>query len=354
MRIRHITAIKEIPFGKDQWNELVSLSETNTVFQTHEWFMSWWLTFGSDNTLFLLILYDRERVAGIAPMMLSRKWKTRELRFVSDINADYCDFIVSSSEKEAMLSAVFDYLQKNNNLWDSIYLMNIPETSSTASLLRSIFLHHRLHAVASQVDCPVLKFGKDSADSRLKPSRTLKRHLNYFKKNGDLRFIIFKSLPIAEKSLDIFYTQHKRRWKNAGKPSLFNDGRYTLFYNELVRRAWPSGWLFFSCLQFNGQPISFHFGFDYSNKVIWYKPTFDIGFRNRSPGRILLQYLIQYCQDHNKLELDFTVGNEPFKEEYATDVRKNVNFWITRSKLMHNLVVIFLKAKQLKRRLANR
>jgi len=63
---------QRIPFSARDWNELSARSETNTIFQTYEWFDAWWSVFGPHNDLFFLVLRKRGEVVGFAPFMLRR------------------------------------------------------------------------------------------------------------------------------------------------------------------------------------------------------------------------------------------------------------------------------------------
>ncbi len=56
--------------------------------------------------------------------------------------------------------------------------------------------------------------------------------------------------------------------------------------------------------------------------MIWYKTSFDIKYSGFSPGLILIQSLIKYALDHNLDELDFTIGEEPFKNRFSNMTRQ--------------------------------
>ena len=91
------------------------------------------------------------------------------------------------------------------------------------------------------------------------------------------------------------------------------------------------GWLLFSMVEFNDQPIAFHYGFDYNDTVLWYKPSFDVEHASHSPGLVLLRYLIGYAIDQKRHELDFTIGDEPFKSRFTNSKRKTVSLKVFRN-----------------------
>jgi hypothetical protein len=67
--------------------------------------------------------------------------------------------------------------------------------------------------------------------------------------------------------------------------------------------------------------------------LLWYKPAFDIDFRQHSPGEVLIQSLIRYARDHELEEFDFTRGDEAFKSRFASFVSFNCSFLWHRDRL---------------------
>jgi CelD/BcsL family acetyltransferase involved in cellulose biosynthesis len=83
----------------------------------------------------------------------------------------------------------------------------------------------------------------------------------------------------------------------------------------------PEEWLDFTVLTYNDAVIAYHFGFFYNNKLVWYKPAFDVKYARHSPGEVHLKYLIQHAIDLGAKEFDFTIGDENFKRRFSNEVR---------------------------------
>ena len=120
-------------------------------------------------------------------------------------------------------------------------------------------------------------------------------------------------------------------WAQSGSPSQFLDPAQQVFYRELVRGAFRHGWLRFDVVLFNGAPLAFHFGFEYQRRFIWYKPTFDVQFASRSPGEVLIKFLLDDAIRKGLEEFDFAVGSEAFKYRFANRIRTNVRLIAFRS-----------------------
>lgn len=320
-----------IPLAAAQWNALAARNETNSIFQSYQWFDAWWQTFGAAHQLFFLLLRKDGEVIGFAPLMLRRalfgRWR---LQFVGTGNADYQDFVILPEDKQAGLRCIFSFLRSHSSRWHSMWLNNVPSQSSTLALLSSAGAEFGLLPVEeARSRCPALLLDLDrSRAEELLKKYSLKRPLNWFAARGELRFRNVTSLAEIHDLLPVFFDQHARRWRAAGRVSLFETASQRTFYLSLATALHSAGWLLFSVVEFNGQPIAFHFGFDYFGSIIWYKPSFEVRYAEHSPGLLLTRKLIEDGLQRSRRELDFTIGEEPFKDRFANVSRFNVTLSI--------------------------
>lgn len=315
----------QIPLTAAEWNELVARNETNSIFQTYQWFDAWWRTFGDAHQLFFLLLRQEGRIVGFGAMMLRRmSFGARRLEFVGTGNADYQDFVVPQV-KQAALHAICEFLRAHSSRWRSACLTNIPSQSTTMFFLREAGRRFGLHLVEEgRVRCPALQLSDRHSAEKLLKKYSLKRPLNWFSSRGEVRFRNVASLDEIKDWMPTFFEQHAERWHAVGRPSLFDTTRQRAFYLALAAGLHSAGWLLFSVLEFNGQPIAFHFGFDYFGSLIWYKPSFDVRYSEHSPGLLLTRKIIEDGLERSKRELDFTIGEEAFKDRFANLSRFNV------------------------------
>lgn len=307
------------------WNALVARNETNTVFQTYEWFDAWWQSLRGRNRLFFLYVRHRGAIVGFAPLMLGRtSLGLRQLEFVGTGNADYQDFVLPV-DKPAALKAIAAFLHANSRRWDRLRLTNVPSHSSTLVLLTEAAKSTGLAFVEEAiVPCPVLMLtGAADAARDLIARYSLRRPLNWFKSRGELRCRYVTELAEIESLLPIFFDQHVERWRFVGKSSQFERVDQRQFYIALARTLHSTGWLAFFTVEFDRKPIAFHFGFDYDECIVWYKPSFDSGLAARSPGLLLIRQLIEDAVHRDKKEFDFTIGDEAFKARFANRRRAN-------------------------------
>jgi CelD/BcsL family acetyltransferase involved in cellulose biosynthesis len=316
----------QIPLTAREWNDLVAHNETNSIFQTYEWFDAWWQTFGGAHQLFFLLLRREGRVIGFGAMMLRNvSWGGRRLEFVGTGNADYQDFVLPHDKPAAMVS-LCKFLRVHSMRWRSAWLCNVPSQSSTLDELHKAGAGSKLYFVQeAQLRCPALRLEDDRPGAeKLLKKYSLKRPLNWFSSRGEVRFRNVSALSEIQSMLPAFFDQHARRWHAAGRPSLFDASSQRTFYLALAAALHSAGWLLFSVVEFNGQPIAFHFGFDYFGSIIWYKPSFEVQYAEHSPGLLLTRKIIEDGLQRSKRELDFTIGEEAFKDRFANVSRSNV------------------------------
>ena len=96
-----------------------------------------------------------------------------------------------------------------------------------------------------------------------------------------------------------------------------------------------AGWLHFSMIECGTKPAAYHFGFCYNGALSWYKPSFDHEFAGQSPGTVLIRYLIEDASSRKLRELDFSGGEEPFKDRFSNNRRTNLNLRVFSRRSLH-------------------
>ena len=326
----------DLPDTEAAWTALLERAGNHSVFQTFAWHACWWKAFRDSHELFVILAYAGSRLMGIAPMMIVRErgplGRVRsQVCFIGSLNhaSDYCDLITDPAVPQA-LPALLE--EMHAAACDRIDLSHFPSHSPhKAGLLEYFERRDARITVEFQAEAPVRILGDRDADRKAANKSSLKRHTRFFEKSGDLRFHRCTSEPEILGYLDVFFEQHKARRAHAGSPSQFNDPAQQVFYRDLIRETLRHGWLRFDVVLFDDAPLAFHFGFEYQRRFIWYKPAFDVQFAARSPGEVLLKFLLDDAIEKGLEEFDFTVGSEPFKYRFANRTRFNDRIIVFRS-----------------------
>ena len=335
MRATVVSKLADVGVWPQAWNTLAAASPTNSVFQTHEWMCAWWTAYQHEYDPLFVVVQGAEGIVGFAPMV--RRNGERVIRFLGEGRADYCDFLLTG-EPRSIIALMFDALAQCIS-WDVIDLTNLPAESATVEALRDVCRQHGYRMlIADHYVCPTLLVdGHEESARRIINKPSVRRRLNYFTRAGQLVTRDLTSAADVEPYLDAFFAQHIDRWKGSGSPSLFLDSKNQAFYRELTTRLSNTGWLLFSVAELDGEPIAFHYGFDYNGSVVWYKPTFNRSVAAHSPGIVMVRHLISYALDRGRKELDFTIGDEAFKQRFTNSARKTVQIQIFRDPVHFHL-----------------
>ena len=300
--------------GPAVWNALVARGGTDAIFLTWEWQKAWWDSFERRGLLLLGAERDGELVA-IAPFFAEEGM----IYFVGSGGSDYLDFVGEIRAPE-VLDGLLRCARNSVPEFIGFRFFHLPDRSPTAELLRASALRLGLvfREEGSQV-APATRLGVDSAaDRALTQKKSLLRHEAHFRRSGSLEVLHLSTAEEIEPHLDEFFQQHIGRWSATPHPSLFHDDRQQRFYRTLTQYASPAGWLRFTRVESNGGPIAFHFGFAYHGAFMWYKPTFAIELAPHSPGEVLLRQLLLRAIEERAHTFDFGLGDEPFKQRFAT------------------------------------
>ena len=112
------------------------------------------------------------------------------------------------------------------------------------------------------------------------------------------------------------------RWKSAqyretGHADLFLDPRNA----EMLRRLRQKGAVVVSSLSAGSTLAAAHLGGLADNRHYWWVPAYDPAHSRYSPGRLMLERILEESHRRGHAEFDFLIGDEPYKWQYATHQR---------------------------------
>lgn len=131
---------------------------------------------------------------------------------------------------------------------------------------------------------------------------------------GPLRFVFADERPSVFEACV--------RWKSAqyrasGLPDLFAAPENVALFRGLQAR----GALVVSSLSAGETLVAAHLGASWNGRLSWWVPAYDVAFAKASPGRLLLEDLLQASHALSHAEFDFLLGDEAYKFHYATHSR---------------------------------
>jgi len=304
------------------WSELLASGETDNVFLTHPWQSAWWQTFGRGRLL-LVVAEAGGRPLALAPLF----WDSGMIFFTGSGGSDYLDF-VGDCREPGVLEALLDTARRHVPQFLGFRFYHLPEQSDTGTRLQQAAPQLGMVCYEEgELAAPALCFDRWPKEQRPPADKTsLVRHERGFRRQGQLDVVHFRRPEEIRPQLEEFFEQHVKRWEPTSSPSLFRDQRQREFYLRVTNALGPQGWLRFTRLEWNARPVAFHFGTCYRGTYLWYKPSFDIELARLSPGEVLLRQLLLAAVAEGAHTFDFGLGDEPFKQRFATQVRR-VKTW---------------------------
>ena len=144
-----------------------------------------------------------------------------------------------------------------------------------------------------------------------------RRRLRRLHEAGAARMVIAESLDQALAILDVALAQKARRYRDTGQTNTLANDAYREFYRQMTTRHYPTGLVHVAALFLDEHVLATHWGCVYKKRFLYLLPSFDAGWSKASPGRLLLDHLIEWSFGAGLREFDFTIGDESYKLPYS-------------------------------------
>ena len=311
------------------WNDLAYQESSYAPFLNHEWFKLWLSHFIGANEIFILLLYKSDSLVAIAPLLrvqqVSRTIKVNKLELIGNAYSATRNFIFGTSsaeEKQEYLSYIFKYLKVIFRDWDVIDLNGFSENNGDLKLIR-----HALDEVNHQY-CEKNSFenwytdeiscnGEKYINSLPKNLRAeLRRRRRRLSEVGVLEVKIIEDSSDVDEYMDYYYELYAKSWKK-------KEGIGPNFHRDFAKLAARFGWLRLGFLLLDSVPIAAQFRIVYGDLCIFLKTAYDEKYKKYGPGTILLEDMIKYFIDVDKISrIDFGPGGESYKKSWAAKNRE--------------------------------
>lgn len=345
MKVEIIASLEKIQDMSSAWNGLLAKSGSNTIFLTHEWMTSWIECFMNDQCqLFVLAVYDRQELVGVAPWYIRRRRcgpvLFRQIEFVGtpEAGSDYLDvFIKRGREKDVAQSLYHFILEEASSEWDVLMLHDLRSDS--------LFLLHFANRILEQGKylelthgsfCPIVFLPK-TADAFLMGLSAhrrsqFKRYLKLL--NQDQGFIhetfsAHEELARAVETFSLFYTAKKHD----------GDEQLPAFLKRLTSRCSQKGLLQIDLLTSGAVTLAALFHLRYQEKLYLYAMVTDKEYNPKvSIGNTLVGLCLQQAIAQGITVYDFLKGAEDYKLGWSNGGQRAVNICFFQRKPVSVLV----------------
>ena len=291
---------------------------------SYEWCSIWFKHFGKNKKPHIITLWKNNELKLLAPFYV----RGGRLTLIGTKPDLYDEFNILY-ENAGQIDELIDYIQHNNLEINFRYVNCESEFGKT---LIKRFSQRVIRQVSHVLETkPVIikekfKFKRKQKDDNVRCKN------NAVKLFGDeLKFEF--SAERKNEYIDEFIKFHKARWGGGlfdRKPKIAD------FMKDLILNT-DFSILSRLSLDKSNKTVAYHFGFMDSAKKFWSSmPTYDINYKQISPGKVLLFDLIAENFSRDVEKFDFGRGSEPYKNWFCNyeEVLFNITTFQTKKNIM--------------------
>ena len=297
-----------------------------TAFQTFDWVSAWHRNIGAHQGTVPAIVVGRD-LAGplfILPLAIERGAVRRLTWLASDL-CDYNAPLLATDFAQRMTATQFlavwrdiaEQLQSHPNYrFDYIRLEKMPQLVGAQAnpMLNLRIMQNPSHAYLTQLDKDWETFyGAKRSSTTRRRDRSKSRHLAEF---GALKFVNFPSEEGVSGSVDILMRQKSRQFANMGVYNIFAKPGYAEFYRDVavINREL----VHVSRLDVGAVPAAVNLGLIFRGCYYHVQASYDDGELSKyGPGAAHLRELMGYAITRGCMFFDFTIGDEPYKQDWS-------------------------------------
>jgi CelD/BcsL family acetyltransferase involved in cellulose biosynthesis len=349
LRIEKVTEEKAFEALREEWNQLLENSTSNTLTLTHEWLSTWWEVFGEGRELYILVVRDEERLVGIAPMLKRTVQHYgvlpfRRIEFLAsgeeetdEICSEYLDFILLRGRETEALDVMLHYIYEKDNDWDEILLTNMVGDSVNLLFVKGFCEGYAisLRQVHEEISIylPLTKSFEEIVQSL---GTHFRRRIRQDRKTfaaygGEIRLI--KNASDFEEGFMALVDLHQDRWTSRGDKGVFASEKFMRFHRLLTVKAIEKNWLRLYLALKDGKAIAATYNFARGNKSYYYQSGFRLENSGlHSPGLLIQGYSIEDSIQEGLEEFDFLKGKPgSYKFRWLPQTRKIVQMRLAQS-----------------------
>jgi len=268
-----------------------------------------------------------DEIACILPLAVEPERRPRRLCWLGQDLCDYNAPLLARDFAQRMTPDRFlaawheirNLLQRDPRLrHDWIELEKMPETVGE-QVNPFTYLDVTLNASGAHLarlgsDWEQFYVAKRSAATRRR-DRTKRKRLSEY---GEIRFVTAADRDDAERTLEVLMRQKSRALARMGAADIFARPGYREFYLDLATNPNTAGLVHVSRLAVGTTSAAANLGLAFRDCYYHVLASHDDGELSRyGPGAIHLRELLRHAIERGLARFDFTIGDEPYKQEWS-------------------------------------
>ncbi len=299
-QLAEIRTLQEFAGLGEEWRELQLAVGSRSIFLSHEWFGVCAKNLSPHQQMLILVLRDRGRLMGIAPLLQQRarvrRFPVTQIGFLQNPVSPFADFLLLDPVEG--FRTILGYLSQTRMRWDLLRLTNWREDSPLLPVFcRS--LEEVGHLFRKQIASrnPFLlvrgsweEFYKSTSQKFKKTRRSVTNRVHRL---GDITVQQVSCPREAGGALEELLAVSARSWKRLHNADLLSLSFERAFLTELTRMASEAGWLRLWLLRKGDESLAAEFHLDDHGTVYGLRAHYDEAFASCSPGTYLDFVIVQ-------------------------------------------------------------
>ena len=310
------------PQLRELWGMLEPCSQHH-VFQSFGWVKTWHEKIGGPamaiRPWIAVVVGTDDRPHLIFPFGVRRRLGARVMEFLGGAQSDYLGPLVHDNwvMQLGLLEEAWDIVEANLAAHDIRHFCKLPAHGSAGGnpwlRIWNCTWQDTSHALLLPVSMEELL-----ARLRSKLRSDNKRQRRRLSEEGRLTFEIMVASEKWREGVDAMIVQKRQRYQETGVPDPLAAIAVQEFYRNLGPEFLHGGQIHLSLLRLDGEILATHWGAVYRDRFYFLMPTFSGGlWGTYSPGRLLLEDLLEWAIAHRLRVFDFTIGGEEYKKDWC-------------------------------------
>jgi CelD/BcsL family acetyltransferase involved in cellulose biosynthesis len=303
-------------FVSGEYAELFAASRA-TAFQHPKWLDAVYrkLLPGKGTALIITVRRDG-RLAMVLPLVRRRYAALRAVEFADFGVSDYSSPVASDADSATILAdrATCSRIKAALKPYDVLRVQKLREDAFPLERLVGtpprVAMDMSAHAVALGTDYAAWRAEKISASYR----KELDKKSRQLHRKGKIEFSCATDPAVIRATLD---KMKEYRGPRFGDGDLLQNPTYYDFYHDVALQGRGSIARLYS-LTLDGNPIAGVYGLSHNGRLLVVLGGFDLtNHKNQSLGSLMFEMVAQHCIEMGDTELDFTIGDEPYKSLFG-------------------------------------
>ncbi|MEH6591599.1 MAG: GNAT family N-acetyltransferase [Halioglobus sp.] len=301
------------------WAILYEKVVPKNPFLTCDWSLAWREDLGAAPSPFILLVWCKDELVGLAPLRLEKKWGLRLLRFFEDGRSDYLGFLVAPGHTD-VARLLMDQLYEHAQDWDVLLLRKMSELFVDMTSFHVSDHYRRVEIIASTA--PYLSSKSDLNElcvSGPPELRRIKRKIRKFEREGGLvKRITGPDVAQAAKNITAV---EANSWKAGTYAARFQKVEELRTLERVLGAYGARGEVEVWLATLADEPIAYLLNFLMPERTCYYQGAYNNDYRRYSPGGILHFHAVERTWQEGPREYDLMTGDEDWKKGWANGER---------------------------------